>query len=172
MWKYVLGAAVAAPAAAAILVCGTGWLLPRDHVASVEAVVAATPDKVARLVRDVEDQPSWRGGVTAIEVGERRPGGLRYVERSGGDSIAFDFAEEERGRRFRSTIADPGLPFGGAWTIELDPQGGATRVRIEERGFVTNPVYRFFAALVFGHERTMKAYLADLRRAAEQGAEP
>jgi hypothetical protein len=34
--------------------------------------------------------------------------------------------------------------------------------------FVTNPVYRFFAALVFGHERTMKAYLADLQRAVER----
>lgn len=165
MWKYALWAA-AVPAAAAILVLAVGWLLPRDHVASAEAVVAAEPGKVAALVRDVEAQPLWRGSVTRIEVRERRPGGLRYVEHSGGEAIAFDFAEEEGGRRFRSTIADAGLPFGGAWTIDLAPAGPGTRVRIEERGFVTHPVYRFFAALVFGHERTMKAYLADLQAAA------
>jgi hypothetical protein len=167
MWKYVLWTA-AVPVAAAILVCGTGWLLPRDHVASAEAVVPAPPPEVARLVRDVEAQPRWRGGVIAIDVLERRSDGLRYVERSGGDSILFDFAEESPGRRFRSRIADPALPFGGAWTIELAPDGSGTRVRIEEKGFVTHPVYRFFAALVFGHERTMKAYLADLQRALER----
>lgn len=167
MWKYVLWAA-ALPAAAAILVCGVGWLLPRDHVASVEAVVAAPPARVAALVRDVEAQPGWRSSVSAIEVMERRPGGLRYVERSGGDAIAFDFVEERPDRRFRSTIADPGLPFGGAWTIALEPEGRGTRIRIEERGFVTNLAYRFFAAVVFGHERTMRGYLADLQRAVER----
>ena len=80
----------------------------------------------------------------------------------------FDLAEKIPGRRFRSRIDDPSLPFGDAWTIDLEPEGGATRVRIEERGFVTHPVYRFFAALVFGHERTMKVYLADLQRAVER----
>lgn len=167
MRKYALWAA-AVPVAAAILVYGTGWLLPRDHVATVEAVVPAGPTEVAALVRDVESQPRWRSSVTAIEVGERRPDGMGYVERSGGEAIAFNFAEESRDRRFRSTIADPDLPFGGTWTIALEPDAGGTRVRIEERGFVTDPAYRFFAALVFGHERTMKAYLADLQRALER----
>jgi hypothetical protein len=167
MWKFVLWAA-AVPVTAAMLVTGTGWLLPRDHVAAVEAVLAATPGEVAALVRDVEAQPRWRSGVTSVEVGERRPAGLHYVERSGGDAIAFDFTEEVPDRRFRSTIADPELPFGGAWTIDLAPQGGGTRIRIEEKGFVTHPVYRFFAALVFGHERTMRSYLADLQRALER----
>jgi hypothetical protein len=167
MWKYALWAA-AVPVAAAILVLAVGSLLPRDHVASAEAVVPAAPGQVAALVRDVEAQPRWRGAVTAIEVRERRPAGLRYVEHSGKDAIAFDFAEESPGRRFRSTIVDPSLPFGGSWTIALSPEAAGTRVRIEERGFVTHPVYRFFAALVFGHERTMKTYLADLQRAAER----
>lgn len=167
MWKYAIWTA-AVPAAAVILVVGIGWLLPRDHVASAEALVRAAPGEVATLVRNVEDQPRWRSAVTSVEVAERRPAGLLYVERSGSESIAFDFVEESPGRRFRSTIADPGLPFGGAWTITLSPEGRFTRVRIEERGFVTHPVYRFFAALVFGHERTMKAYLADLQSAAER----
>jgi uncharacterized protein YndB with AHSA1/START domain len=167
MWKYALWAA-AVPAAAAILVAGVGSLLPRDHVASAEAVLPAPPDEVAKLVREVEAQPRWRTGVSAVEVRVRRADGLRYVEHSGGEAIAFDFAEEKPGRRFRSRIDDPSLPFGGAWTIDLEPDGGGTRVRIEERGFVAHPVYRFFATLVFGHERTMKAYLGDLRRALQR----
>ncbi|HEX8216147.1 MAG TPA: SRPBCC family protein, partial [Allosphingosinicella sp.] len=147
---------------------GIGAMLPRDHVASAEAIVAAPPADVAALVRDVAGQPRWRGSVETIEVLERRPsGGLLYVERSGGDSITFDFAEEVRGARFRSTIADPALPFGGAWTIALAPAGAGTRISIEERGEVRDPVYRFFSRFVFGHEGTMRAWLADLERALQ-----
>jgi hypothetical protein len=162
--KWLLWAA-AVPLGGAVLVVGVGALLPRDHVASQEVIVSARPDEVAELVRDVEAQPRWRSGVRSVEVLERRTRGMRYVERSGDGAITFDFHEEAAGTRFRSTIADPDLPFGGAWTIALAAEGAGTRVRIEEKGFVTNPIYRFFAALVFGHERTMKAYLADLQRA-------
>jgi uncharacterized protein YndB with AHSA1/START domain len=164
MWKWLIGIA-AVPVAGAAIVTAVGLMLPREHIASAEAVVPAPPERVAALVREVEAQPSWRGGVTAIEVLERRGSALRYVERSGGETITFDFAEERPGERFRSTIADPDLPFGGFWTVTLAPHGEGTRVLIEEQGHVTNPIYRFFAALVFGHDRTMKAYLADLERA-------
>ena len=167
MLKWMLWIA-AVPIAAAALVYLVGALLPRDHVASAEALVPEPLPKVAALVREVERQPEWRGSVTAIEVLNRRDGGLRYVERSGGDAITFDFVEERPDRLFRSRIANPSLPFGGAWTIALSPEGGGTRIRIEERGSVRSPIYRFFSTLVFGHTATMKAYLADLRRALER----
>jgi hypothetical protein len=164
MWKWVLAIA-AVPLGAAGLVVAVGALLPRDHVATGEARFAAPPAIVAATIRDVEAQPGWRRGVQAIEVVERRPAGLRYVERSADGAIAFDFAEESPGTRFRSRIADPSLPFGGEWTIALAPDGAGTRVRIEEHGTVRNPVYRFVSAWVIGHDRTLKAYLADLAKA-------
>jgi hypothetical protein len=168
MTRWILWLA-GVPAAAGLAVVAVGAMLPRDHVAAVETRVAAPPEQVAALIRDIEEQPKWRGSVTAIEVVERRETGLRYVERSGGDAITFDFREEAPGRQFRSTIADPELPFGGFWMLTLAPDGGGTRLRIEEQGFVTNPVYRFFSALVFGHEATMRAYLEDLARAVSGG---
>jgi hypothetical protein len=164
MLKFLLWIA-ASPVAAALLAVGVGLLLPRDHVAVVDAHIGAPPHRVAALIRNVAAQSEWRSGVTRIDVSERRENRLRYVEHSGSDRIAFDFIEDVPGRRFRSVIADPSLPFGGQWTIGVEPHGAGTRVRIEERGFVTNPVYRFFAALVFGHERTMRTYLSDLRQA-------
>jgi len=163
-WKWALGIA-ALPLAAAAIVYGVGAMLPRAHVARAEAVMPAPPEAVAALVRDVAAQPRWRPAVTAIELVERRGGALRYVERQSGDSILFDLVEEAPGTRFRSTIADPDLPFGGAWTIALSPEGAGTRVRIEENGEVRDPLYRFFSTLVFGHDGTMKAYLADMARA-------
>ena len=166
IWKW-LAAIVAVPVGLGILVYGIGALLPRDHVARADKVVSAPPAAVAALVRDVEAQPRWRSGVASIEVLQRRENSLRYVERSGSDAITFDFAEEERDARFRSVIADPALPFGGAWTITLAPAPGGTRVSIEERGEVRDPLYRFFSRFVFGHEATMRTWLADLERAVQ-----
>ncbi|HWT12443.1 MAG TPA: SRPBCC family protein [Allosphingosinicella sp.] len=167
MWKWVIAVA-SLPLGAGALVYGIGAMLPRTHVARAEALLPAPAAQVAAMVREVEAQPQWRGAVTAVEIVERRERGLRYIEHSGGDAIAFDFVEEVPGARFRSTIADPQLPFGGFWTIALASEGEGTRVAIEEHGEVRSPVYRFFAALVFGHEATMKAYLADLERAVRR----
>jgi uncharacterized protein YndB with AHSA1/START domain len=164
LWKWGVGAA-AVPVAAFAAVYAIGLALPRDHSARAEATLTAPPAKVAATIWQVEDQPSWRSDVQSIEVLERRADRLRYIERSGGDAITFELVEERPGERFRSRIADPSLPFGGSWTIALSPDGSGTRVTIEERGTVSNPVYRFFAAIVFGHEATMKTYLADLERA-------
>ena len=169
MGKWLLWIA-AVPLGAGLLVFIVGSLLPKDHVARAEAIVAAPPAEVAALVRDVERQPGWRRGVTGIEIVRRQGGVLRYIERSGGDAILFDFTEEQPDALFRCTIADPNLPFGGSWTIALAPTPEGTRVAIEERGTVTNPIFRFVSRFVFGHDGTMKAYLADLQRAA--GARP
>ena len=163
MWKWILIVA-ALPLGAAAIVAGVGALLPREHVVRGERVLPAPPMEVAAMVRDVEDHPRWRGSVRAIDVLERREGGLRYVEHSGDGAITFAMAEEVPGARFTSRIDDQTLPFGGSWTVAIEPAGEGSRIRIEERGFVGNPIYRFFAALVFGHERTMKAYLDDMER--------
>jgi hypothetical protein len=167
MTKWVL-IAITVPVLLGALVYGVGFALPKDHVARADLLVPAPPAEVAALVRDVEAQPRWRSGVTRVEILERRAGSLRYVEH-GDEAIAFDFGEEAPGTRFRSVIADPSLPFGGAWTIALAAEGGGTRVRIEERGEVRDPLFRFFSRFVFGHEGTMRTYLADLDRAARQG---
>jgi len=161
MWKLVAGI-IAVPVALGAAVYGVGALLPRDHVARVEAVLDAPRTEVAKIVREVEGQPRWRSGVERIELLERSGGRLRYVEHSGDGAIAFEFIEERPDALFRSTIADPALPFAGSWTIALAHEGAVTRVKIEERGSVKDPLYRFFSALVFGHERTLKAYAADL----------
>lgn len=166
MKKWIM-ALVGLPVAAAAVVYGVGAMLPPNHVAARSALIRAAPVRVAALVRDVEGQPRWRSGVTAIEIVERGPERLQYRERSSEGDILFDFSEEAVDTRFRSVIADPSLPFGGSWTIGLKPAPGGTRIVIEEIGMVRDPLYRFFSALVFGHTATMDAYLSDLKHAAE-----
>ena len=164
MWKLLIWVA-AVPLVIVAGVAAAGALLPRDHVAAGRLFVRAPPARVAELVRDIPSQPSWRKDVRSMDVLERRSDGLRYVEHSSDGAIMFDFDEEQRGRIFRSRIADPNLPFGGEWRIAIVPENGGSWVRIEERGFVTNIFFRFVAASIFGYDHTIKAYLRDLNSA-------
>jgi hypothetical protein len=47
------------------------------------------------------------------------------------------------------------------------PAAGGTTLTVVERGEVYNPVFRFVSRYVIGHTRTLDAYFADLRHAAE-----
>lgn len=156
---------VAGLAGLILLVCLIGALLPRDHVAAAEAEMPARPERVAAMVRAVEAYPEWRGGLKRVEITGRDGGVLRFVEHGKDGRLAFRLAEEAPGTRFRSTIDDPRLPFGGYWLIALAPAGEGTLVRIEEHGFVSNVLFRFVSALILGHDATMKAWLADMERA-------
>jgi polyketide cyclase/dehydrase/lipid transport protein len=156
---------VAGLAGLVLLVCLIGAMLPRDHVAAAEAELPVPLTRVAAMVRAVEAYPEWRGGLKRVEIIGREGGELRFVEHGKDGRIAFRLAEEAPGTRFRSAIDDPKLPFGGHWLIALAPAGEGTKVRIEEHGFVRNVLFRFVSALVLGHDRTMKAWLADLERA-------
>lgn len=163
MWKWIAGF-VLVSFFLIISVAIIGAMLPREHEASSEALIAASPEQVAATIRDVAAQPRWRSGVTAVEVVERRADRVRYIERSGNDAVTFELAEERRGERFRSTIIDENRPFGGFWIITLRAVAGGTRVHIRERGYVSNPIFRFVSAIILGHESTMKSYLNDLAR--------
>lgn len=160
IWKWGIGVAALLVAAVAILF-GIGLMLPRDHVARAARTFAAPPERVASLVREVEAQPRWRKDISAIDVQERGPGFVRYVERSRNGAVTYELREEAPETRFRSTILDKDLPFGGTWIVNISPEGNGTRVEIVEHGFVKNPLFRVFS-LLFGQDTTAKAYLADL----------
>ena len=156
-----------------LLVCGTGALLPREHVATAERLVDAPPARVAAIIRDVEAYPSWRPSVDRVEVlGRTAGGGLRFAEHGKDGSIVFLLTEDLSGVRFRSAIETTDLPFGGHWLVSLTPEASGTQVRIEEHGHVSNVVFRFVSVLVIGHEATMRTWLDDLERAVTNGAAP
>ncbi len=167
MWKWIALLA-AVPLGAAATAAGIGAMLPRDHMAAVEELIAADPGWTARMIREVERHPEWRSGVRSIRMIDTAGAAQHYVEHSGDGEIRFRLVEERPERLFRSTIADPNLPFGGSWLFSLEPEAGGTRVRIEEHGFVGNVIFRFVARFIFGHERNLRRYMADLRAAAER----
>ena len=160
-WLLWIGGGIVALCVAVVAI---GWALPADHVARVESVVADSPDNVAHRIRNVRNYGAWRE--VTIEVLSEEPGRVRYRETSGGDTMTIELGEARGGWRFTTTILDQDLPFDGSWTIDLTPEGEGTRVVIEERGRVKNPVFRFLSHFVFGHTSTMETYLAALAAAS------
>jgi hypothetical protein len=165
----VLGALVGVLMIATVAAVLIGRRLPVAHTAEVAREIAAPLDRVAALVRNVAEQPAWRPDVKRIEVtrGESADGEVRYVEHGGNGRIPFRFREVVPGVEFTSTIDSDQLPFGGTWTIRLSASGTEkTRVVIREDGEVRSALFRTMSRYVFGHTRTIAAYLSALERAA------
>ena len=154
-----------------VVVIAIGAMLPVQHVASRSAVLAASPDTVWHLITDVDGFPGWRRDVKRVERRPDREGRPVWVEETSSGRIPLAVERAERPRLLVLRIADPDLPFGGTWTYELSPDGGATVLKITENGEVYNPVFRFMSRFVFGHEGTIAGYLAALeKRTSSAGA--
>ena len=159
-WVLLLLGVVVVVAAVITLI---GVMLPRDHVASTTTLLNAPPDSVWEALVNVGDYPRWRPDVRSVDVLSTE-GALRWRENTRQGAITFERAEEQRPRRLVSRIADENLAFGGTWTYELAPEARGTRLTITERGYVTNPMFRFMARFMFGHHKTQEDFLRALGR--------
>jgi uncharacterized protein YndB with AHSA1/START domain len=150
-----------------------GLRVPKSHVASRSALFVSPPERIWRALVEVEKGPEWRAGLKSVEALPPADGKRRYREVSGFGPVTYVVEEEIPPRRLVGRIADEGLGYGGSWTWDLAREGERTRVTITERGFVTNPVFRFLARFVFGYGKTMDGYLKDLgRRLGETDVAP
>jgi uncharacterized protein YndB with AHSA1/START domain len=156
-----------------VVVVVAGSLLPRDHVASVSARIAATPAAVWTALTDPAAFPTWRGDVTRVEMLAPGPHGASWREYSRQGAITMEADDAEPPRRLVTRIADKNLPFGGYWEYRVEPDGeAAARVTITEHGSVYNPVFRFVSRFIMGHTATMKTVLAALGRKFGSEATP
>jgi uncharacterized protein YndB with AHSA1/START domain len=140
-----------------------GLLLPRDHVASTTTTINAPPDSVWEALVNVTDYPRWRTDVRSVDVLSTE-GAMRWREHTRQDAITFERTSGQRPTRLEIRIADETLPFGGTWTWDLAADAGGTRATITERGYVTNPIFRFMSRFVFGHHAAQEDFLRALGR--------
>lgn len=147
-----------------IAVLAIGYLLPVDHVASVQARVEASPERVWGLVNDVASLPRWRSDVTHVEAREEGDGARVWTEVGSTGRLPMEVVEARPPERLVVRIVDDGLPFGGTWTYSLVPDASGTLLTITENGNVYNPFFRFVSRFVMGHEGTLRRYLTDLTR--------
>ena len=149
-----------------------GMLLPRDHLARMTLSVNAPADRVWALVSDVAGTARWRADIQKVEVQSAPGEPVRFVETSKQGAIPFVVVSQEAPRRQVVRVVDEGLPFGGIWTWEIQPEGTGTRLTIEEAGFIRNPLFRVMAKLFFPPTATMSTYLRALAKELGEKAEP
>jgi hypothetical protein len=156
--------------AAAATVGIVGLLLPRGHTATRSARFSSPPEALRALVTDFPNHPSWQPGLKSVERLPDQNGHAVWREVGSFGPLPLEVVEADPRRRFRTRIADPGLPFGGTWTWEFTPESGGCRVRVTEDGEVSNPVFRYVSR-VTGYTGTMEAYLKALGRKLGQEVE-
>ena len=144
-----------------------GARLPKEHVVSRRMTLSASPERVFEIVSSFADAPQWRKGVKTVELLE---GGDVFVEHGPHGKIRMRVIEKEPARRLVTKIDDESLPFGGAWTYEIEPADAGARVTITERGIVKPALFRFLSKYVFTHHKTLVEYLEQL--AAHLGEQP
>ena len=140
-------------------VFGIGAMLPQEHQAQAERVIPTEPERIWKLLTNPDEVPEWRSDVA--QVRQLSPNTVRETDKSG-KSMTFETVRSDPPRVLVRRIADADLPFGGHWTITIEPVRSGSRVRVVEDGFVRPPLFRFVSRFVLGHERTIKTFLDDL----------
>jgi hypothetical protein len=149
-------------AAVGVLVYLVGHWLPVKHAASIEYSFSKTsPQELWNAITSFKQYSTWRSGLKNVVVLDDKT----WTETNGhGDTIHYGGEVSEPGRRFISRILNKDLPYGGSWTYEIIPiQADRTLLKITEHGEVYNPIFRFMSRYFFGHDATLKQYMADLR---------
>lgn len=160
-------AAVLMAAVAVVMLIGV-WL-PERHVAVLERHLPIAPQHLWTILTDVDAFPAWRPDVTHIDRHPDDKGLHGWTEQTSDGAIRFVVDRMDPPRLLVVRIADPDLPYGGTWTYAITPDGHGASLRITEDGEVYNPLFRFVARFVFGHDRTIRTYLDALeRRVAQQ----
>ena len=165
-WALLAIVLVAAVFAAAAL---AGLALPQSHVATRTAHVAAPPEQVWATLTDVAAHPSWRRGLTRVEMLPAVEGRTSWREHEGSSRVSYEAVEAVPPRRLVTRITDRNLPFGGRWEFDVRPAAGGSDVTITEHGEVYNPIFRLISRHVIGHTATIDAYLGALQRRHASG---
>jgi uncharacterized protein YndB with AHSA1/START domain len=147
-----------------LVVTVIGWLLPKDHVATRIGRYRQPPEAVWEAITNVEAMPSWREGLKSVQKLPDRNGLPAHIEVTSSGTIPMETVEMIAPQRLVGRIADPKLPFGGTWTFDVAPAAEGATLRITERGYVTNPFFRFMSRFVFGQTSTIESYLRSLAK--------
>jgi hypothetical protein len=147
-----------------LVVTVIGWLLPRDHVATRMGRYRQKPEAIWQAITNVDAMPSWREGLKSVQRLPDVNGLPAHIEVTSQGKTPYETVEMNFPTRLVTLIADPNLPFGGTWTYDIAPTEEGATLRITERGYVSDPFFRFMSKFVFGQTSTMESYLRSLAK--------
>ena len=140
-----------------------GVLLPKNHVALRTARFSQPPEIVWKAIADFGASTSWRPDIQRVERLQNHEGRPVWCEiDEHGKGITYEVLDSIPPYRLVRRIADPKLPFGGTWTMEIEASNGGSTVTITESGEVYNPLFRFVSRFIIGHTASIDGYLRAL----------
>jgi len=154
------------------VVAAVGLAIPQNHHAISSIELTTQPAEVFARISDVAHGSQWRPSVQRVEILESASGRLRFREHGATGPLTMEIVEVSSPRYMRTRIADADLPFGGTWSWDVEPTTRGSRVTIEERGEIYNPIFRVASRFAIGYNATMETYLQDLAASFDQPATP
>lgn len=142
-----------------------GASMPAEHEITRSARFTAPRDAVFGALMDFAAYPQWRTDVERLEILEDDGEGVRFREHGMGSATTYRVVESIPPSRLEIRVEDEGQPFGGSWTLTLQPFDNGTSLTITEAGVTDNPFIRILA-LVWSPAGAMERYLTDLRRSS------
>jgi hypothetical protein len=143
-----------------LLIVVIGACLPQKHTVSRTISIHRSAETVWSMI---SGPPTWRPDVSNYQELPPHNGHRMWRETDKhGQTVTFEAIESIPPRRLVTRIADPKLPFGGAWVYEIVPAADSCTLTITEYGEVYNPLFRFVSHFIMGHTATIDNYLAAL----------
>lgn len=138
-----------------VVVWVSGMFIPKNHRATRMARFHQSPAVLWQTITDYERFPQWRSNVTRVEAMASSYGLPAHREWDKyGHALPMDTLESDPPHRCVGRIADPKLPFGGTWTMEISETPGGSALRITEDGEIRNPIFRFVSRFFLGYTAT------------------
>jgi hypothetical protein len=143
-----------------LLVFIAGLMLPRQRTFVKKASFKAAPERVYRLVSEVDQQAVWRSDVQEIRVIDAQT--WTEVPKKG-TPITFRVKQSIENRLLEIEIVEP-KSFSGYWEgIFEETKTGGTAVVFKEVVVISNPFLRVMARLFVDLNSTMDEYMHNLK---------
>ena len=142
-----------------LLLLIVGLLLPKEREFVKTANLKSPPERVFKIVTDVENQTSWRNDIQEIKVIDQ----YTWTETpKKGTPITFKTKQKVENQIFEIEIIEP-KSFNGYWvgTFEQIPTG--TKVHFKEVVVIKNPFFRVLSAVFVDLDQTMEDYMTNLK---------
>ncbi len=157
-----IAALVATPVLTVVLLASVGQLLPRHQGASLTRVFPEAPEVLWQLLTDLDNQPTWRKGLTRVERLPDQGGRTAWLEFHGRDAEAVRVADARAPLRLVTERVGEDATGEASWEWELAPVEEGSRLTLTRQVVVHQPLARAVGFVFQGPRREVERALADL----------
>jgi hypothetical protein len=127
------------------------WMLPRDHVATRSDRYPQPPEAIWKAITDVDRYAVVARGLKGVKKLPGRNELPAHIEVTSVGEIPMETAEMLPPPKLAGRMGTRGSLSAARGPFEIEPVPEGTTLRITERGFVSNPNFRFLSRFVFGY---------------------